>query len=126
MQVQSYRNLEVWQRARKLVTEIYRLTEAFPTSERFGLIAQMRRAAVSIPSNIAEGWGRHYPAEFTQFLRTANGSRVELETQLILSTDLGFSTETDLTPLLEQTTILGKQLLSLERRLKGRMENGER
>ena len=120
MPIQSYQELEVWQRARSLVKAVYRLTDTFPASERFGLTAQMRRAAVSIPSNIAEGWGRHYPAEFIQFLRTANGSRVELETQLILSQDLALMDEASLTHLLNETTILGKQLLTLERSLNSR------
>lgn len=118
MQVQNYQDLDIWQRSRVLVTAVYRITSNFPQTERFGLVSQMRRAAVSIPSNIAEGWGRHYRAEFIQFLRVANGSRAELETQLMISTDLGFMTQEMLMPLLETTTILGKQILALERSLK--------
>jgi four helix bundle protein len=119
MPIHSYQDLDVWQRSRQLVKAVYQLTETFPRHEQFGLTSQMRRAAVSIPSNIAEGWGRHYPAEFIQFLRIANGSRTELETQIILSSDLELIPENHLTSLLNETTILGKQLLALERSLKG-------
>lgn len=77
----------------------------------------MRRAAVSVPSNIAEGWARHYPAEFIQFLRKANGSLAELETQFTLSKDLEFLTLTDVTPVLQETQILGRQILALEKSL---------
>jgi four helix bundle protein len=79
------------------------------------MTSQIRRAASSIPANIAEGWGRHYPAEFIQFLRRANGSRTELETHLLLSADIDLCTLPHVQPLLEESEILGKQLLSLER-----------
>ena len=81
------------------------------------MVSQLRRASISVPSNIAEGWGRRYTAEFVQFLRKANGSRTEVETQLILSTDLGFLTSDSLDTILRQTTLLGKKMLSLERSL---------
>jgi four helix bundle protein len=81
------------------------------------MTAQIRRAATSIPANIAEGWGRHYPAEFVQFLRKANGSRTELETHLIVSVDVELCPEKAIQPLLAELTILGKQLLALERSL---------
>jgi len=117
MQVKDYRELEVWQRGRNVAKAAYLLTRAFPREELYGMISQIRRAATSIPANIAEGWGRHYPAEFIQFLRMANGSRTELETHLILSVDAGLSKETDIQPLMQELTILGKQLLALERSL---------
>lgn len=117
MAINDYRDLEVWQLGRSLAHNIYALTRDFPESEKFGLVSQLRRASVSIPSNIAEGWGRHYTAEFVQFLRKANGSRTEVETQLILSTDFGFLTCESLNTLLQQTGLLGKKLLSLERSL---------
>jgi four helix bundle protein len=123
--INDYRDLEVWQLSRKLVKEIYRLTRQFPDEERYSLTSQMRRAAVSIPSNTAEGWGRHYTAEFIQFLRKANGSRTELETQLILSQDLELATPQQVEPLLLQTNLIGRKLLNLERSLKKRMEEGE-
>jgi len=85
-----YRDLLVWQKGIALVKEVYTLTREFPDEERFGLISQMRRAAVSIPSNIAEGQARHTTREFIQFISHAEGSLAELDTQMVVSTDLGF------------------------------------
>ncbi|MDP3940908.1 MAG: four helix bundle protein [bacterium] len=90
MYLKSYKELIVWQKAMQLVKVIFLLTESFPKSELFGLVSQMRRAAISIPSNIAEGYGRHSSKEYSQFCSVANGSALELETQLLLSGDLGF------------------------------------
>lgn len=87
--VKSYRDLVAWQRARELVKEVYLLTALFPAGERFGLVSQMDRAAVSIPSNIAEGYGRSTTQDYLKFLRIARGSAYELETQLVLAVDLG-------------------------------------
>ena len=120
--INDYRDLEVWQLGRSLAKTIHQLTKTFPPEELYGLVSQMRRAAVSIPSNTAEGWGRRYTAEFIQFLRKANGSRTELETQLILSCDFDYLTPTQLEPLLEQTALLGKKLENLERSLEKRRE----
>ena len=117
MPIESYRDLEVWRRGREIAKVVYLLTKTFPREELYGMISQIRAAAVSIPANIAEGWGRHYPGEFTQFLRTANGSRTELETHLIVSADVGLCSEEAIRPLLEECAILGKQLLALERSL---------
>jgi four helix bundle protein len=86
----SYKDLIVWQKGIELAKLIYSLTQAFPSEEKFGLIAQMRRAAVSIPSNIAEGQARHTTGEFVQFISHAEGSVAELDTQLILSIELEF------------------------------------
>jgi len=83
--LQSYKQLTVWQKAIDLASEIYRLTDKFPKQEQYGLTSQMRRAAISIPSNIAEGYKRRHRAEYLQFLSIANGSAAELETQLILA-----------------------------------------
>jgi four helix bundle protein len=80
--VNSYKDLKVWQKSMDLVTEIYNLTEKFPKSETYGLIAQMQRSAIAIPSNIAEGQKRNYSKEFLQFLYISYGSGAELETQL--------------------------------------------
>jgi four helix bundle protein len=91
----DYKELEVWQRAIALVADIYRLTASFPESEKFGITNQMRRASVSIPSNIAEGSARHHANDFIHFLRIADGSAAELETQLIISEKLEFSTDTE-------------------------------
>ena len=91
--VKSYRDLSAWQKARLLVKEVYLLTAAFPVGERFGLVSQMNRSAVSIPSNIAEGYGRATTQDYLHFLRIARGSAYELETQLVLAQDLGLCTE---------------------------------
>lgn len=84
MKIRSYRDLIVWQKSMDLVTEIYKLTRQFPKSETYGIAQQMQRAAVSIPSNIAEGYKRNHLPEYIQFLSIANGSGAELETQLEL------------------------------------------
>jgi four helix bundle protein len=88
---QNYKDLVVWQKGIALAKAIYQLTSRFPAEEKFGLVAQMRRAAVSIPSNIAEGQARHTTGEFIQFISHAEGSTAELETQLILGVELGFT-----------------------------------
>ena len=85
----GYRDLLVWQKGIALVKEVYVLTRGFPDDERFGLVSQMRRAAVSIPSNIAEGQARHTTGEFVQFISHAEGSLAELDTQVRISTGLG-------------------------------------
>jgi four helix bundle protein len=86
----SYKDLVVWQKGVALAKLVYQLTKSFPSEEKFGLVAQMRRAAVSIPSNVAEGQARHTTGEFVQFISHAEGSVAELDTQLILSIELGF------------------------------------
>jgi four helix bundle protein len=97
----SYNQLEVWKKARVLVCEVYRLTGRFPKEELYGLTSQLRRAAESIPSNIAEGCGRQYKKETIQFQFIARGSQYELETELYLAFDLGFISEDELTKILE-------------------------
>jgi four helix bundle protein len=87
---QSFRDLLVWQRAMQLTVAIYRLTQEFPREEIYGLTSQIRRAAVSVPSNIAEGQARLNPAEFRQFLGIARGSVCEVQTQLEIARALGF------------------------------------
>ena len=93
--IKSYRVLEIWQRSKKFAVDIYRATENFPRAELYGLGSQMRRAAVSIPSNIAEGFRRQSTKEKIQFLHIAYGSGAELETQLEMSNDLGYIKEYD-------------------------------
>ena len=88
---QNYKDLVVWQKAIALAKAVYQLTASFPAEEKFGLVAQMRRAAVSVPSNIAEGQARHTTGEFIQFISHAEGSTAELETQLILSVELALT-----------------------------------
>lgn len=89
----KFKELKVWQKAMELVKETYLVTHQLPKSEQFGLISQINRCAVSIPSNIAEGAGRNSSKEFLHFLSIANGSAYELETQLLLIIDLGFLDE---------------------------------
>jgi four helix bundle protein len=88
--LQSYRELTVWQKGMELANTVYRLTQQFPREETYGLAAQMRRSAVSIPSNIAEGYGRLGPKEYRQFLSLARGSNFELQTQFEIARSLGY------------------------------------
>lgn len=90
---ESYKELVVWQRSVQLALAVYKLTSSFPTSERFGLTNQLRRASVSIASNIAEGYGRSTKGEYILFLGHARGSNFEVQTQLIISAGLGFGKE---------------------------------
>jgi four helix bundle protein len=92
MPVLHYRELIAWQRGMDLVEAVYRLSACFPTDERFGLTNQIRRAAVSVPSNVAEGQGRGIGGEFAHHLRIANGSRQEVETQALIAVRLGYVT----------------------------------
>ena len=91
---QNFKNLVAWQRSMDLVIEIYEVTEKFPRQEIYGLTSQLRRAAVSIPSNIAEGQARFSKKEFKHFLRNAKGSLAEVQTQVAIATRLGFILET--------------------------------
>ena len=93
--IKSYKDLIVWQKSIELVKEIYRITEMLPKSEIYALISQMRRAAISVSSNIAEGYGRRSLKEYVQFYSIAYGSALELETQLLISKELQFITEKD-------------------------------
>ena len=86
--IDSCQELEVWQKAVTLVTEVYQITRTFPREEIYGLTSQLRRAAVSIPANIAEGWGRNTTRDYIQFLRVARGSLLELETHLVIAGNL--------------------------------------
>ena len=107
----------MWQKGISLVKKIYQLTQRFPDTERFGLVSQMRRAAVSIPSNIAEGQARHTRKEFIQFLSHSEGSVAELETQVILGVELGYCAIADTHEITGLTTELSKMLDSLRRKL---------
>lgn len=89
-EIKTFRDLIAWQRSMQLAKDVYKATAAMPDSERFGLTAQMRRAAVSVPSNIAEGHGRLSLSDYVRFLRTSRGSLMELQTQLLLAEDIGF------------------------------------
>jgi four helix bundle protein len=110
---ESYRDLIAWRKAMDLVTQIYRATRAFPRDELYGLTNQLRRAAVSVPSNIAEGQARFSRKEFHHFLSHARGSLVELETQLIIAQNLEYLTPQQAQPLLAKASELGKILNGL-------------
>ena len=88
--LKNYKDLIVWERSYQLCLEIYKITKAFPKEERYGITSQIRKAAVSIPSNIAEGYGRKTTREYIRFLYIAYGSNCELETQILLSGDLSY------------------------------------
>lgn len=111
--VQSYRDLIAWQTSMDLVVEIYSSTQSFPRAETYGLISQLRRAAVSIPSNIAEGHDRLSTGEFKQFLGHARGSLVEVETQILISQRLGSLEPGQSSNLLKRTTEIAKILNGL-------------
>jgi four helix bundle protein len=110
--LKNYKELKVWQKAYQLCLEIYRVTRKFPKEEIYGLTSQIRRAAVSGPSNIAEGYGRKTKGEYIQALYVAYGSNCELETQMLLSGDLGFVRREDLSR-------LQQEIGDVERMLKG-------
>ena len=115
---QNQSELTVWRKSIDLVVSVYHLTESFPDNERFGLTNQMRRAAVSIPSNIAEGHARKGDIEFSRFLKIAYGSSAELETQLVIAKEIQFILEKDSIKLSEQITEIRKMLNSLITTLK--------
>ena len=115
--IKEYRDLDAWQLAMQIVVSIYRITRAFPAEEKFGLVAQLRRAAVSIPSNIAEGHSRIGAAEFRRFVSIARGSIAEVETQISLSVALGFVPNDAITSLSSDLQRLSKMLFGLYRSL---------
>ncbi len=116
-EIKTFRDLVAWQKAMQLAREVYKATSSMPDSERFGLTSQMRRAAVSIPSNIAEGHGRQSLPDYIRFLKTSRGSLMELQTQLLLAQDLSFIRTTgELTDTLSETDrVLQGLIRSLER-----------
>jgi len=113
----GYQDLLVWQKGILLVKHIYKLTRDFPSEEKFGLTSQMRRAAVSIPSNIAEGQARHTTREFIQFISHAEGSNAELNTQLIIAVELDYCTKADARSAFELMGELKRMLNALRRKL---------
>ncbi|MFT5876437.1 MAG: four helix bundle protein [Salibacteraceae bacterium] len=115
----THKDLEVWKLSLDLVVSIYDLTKMFPDDEKYGLTSQMRRAAVSIPSNISEGAGRSSTKEFIRFLDIATGSLSELETQLIIVIRLGFIKKQNL--LDEEIVIIQKMLFKLKESLKRKL-----
>ena len=113
----DYKDLLVWQKAMDLVVSVYEITKAFPHEERFGLTNQVRRAAVSIASNIAEGQGRRTNPDFARFLRMANGSRQEVETQLLIAARLKMLDEVAVIAIHDQLIEIGRMISGLLSRL---------
>ena len=113
-----HHNLEVWKRSLNYVTGIYKITANFPVDEKFGLVSQMRRAAVSIPSNIAEGAARNSKKEFINFLHIAQGSAAELETQIFISRNLDFVTQSQADPLLKELEEISRMIIGLQKSLR--------
>ena len=113
----NLKELKIWNRAIDLAVDVYKATSPFPTDERFGLISQSRRAAVSIPSNIAEGAGRNSVKEFNNFLGIANGSSYELQTQLVIANKLAILESEILDPLLAQIDELQKMTYGFQQML---------
>ncbi|SHH51664.1 four helix bundle protein [Fibrobacter sp. UWH9] len=113
----SYKDLVVWQKAMDLSVAVYQVTKSFPKEELFGMVSQMRRAAVSIASNIAEGEGRKSKNEFAHFVSIAMGSKAELETQVTLCERVGLCSDTESQNLLSMLDEIGKMLASLKTRL---------
>ena len=118
----SYRDLIVWQRSMDLAESCYKITAAFPKEELYGLTSQIRRAAVSVPSNIAEGNGRENTGAYIQFLRISQGSLKELETQLLLASRIGITAQDRSGLVLEECEEIGKMLRSLIRSLQSKIE----
>ncbi len=116
-QIDSYRDLKVWQRAMDLTQLIYELTRSYPGEERFGLTAQTRRAATSVPANVAEGYGRSSKGAYLNFLRIAQGSLKETETHLLIAVRVGLTTEAAAAEALGLADELGKMLRGLILRL---------
>jgi len=116
---QSYRDLLVWQKSMALAKEIYTITAGFPSEEKFGLISQMRRATVSMPSNIAEGQARNTTGEFVQFISHAEGSLAELDTQLTLAVELSFLSAENAGHCMDSIAELRRMLNGLRRAVSG-------
>jgi four helix bundle protein len=123
---QSFRELIAWQRAMQLVTEIYRVTESFPGKEMYGLTSQLRRAAVSIPSNIAEGQSRHSHREFMRFLSISRGSIAEVQTQLQIAQNLAYVDTTQAQELATQASDVCRLVNALYAAIERRTMNEER
>lgn len=121
-QIRTHRDLLIWQKSMLLVTEIYRKSQRFPTQEQYGLTSQIRRAAVSIPSNIAEGFGRQSTGDYIRFLNIAVGSLFEVQTQIEIAFNLSFIPESDFTMIFESTREIDRMMSSLIQKLKIKKE----
>lgn len=113
----GYRDLLVWQKGIQLAREIYLLTRTFPAEKRFALTSQLRRAATSVPSNIAEGQARRTTGEFIQFIGYAEGSLAEIDTQLVIATEVGLANSKSVVPIDDRVQELRRMLNALRRKL---------
>jgi four helix bundle protein len=121
MAVQSYRELEVWQVAMELAVKCYEETRAFPREEIFGMTAQIRRAAASVPANIAEGQGRQHTKEFLHHLSIARGSLMEMETHVILIQRVGLLSDKSMAELLQLSERISRMLTALRKALEAKL-----
>ena len=121
--INSYRDLQVWQRAMDVAVVCYEVTRDFPKSETYGMASQIRRASVSIPANIAEGYGRDSTGNFVTFLRISQGSLKELETHLLLCVRVGLSEQATIDPLLKECDELGRMLRAYIRSIQRSVES---
>lgn len=119
--INSYKDLKIWQNGIELVEVIYKVTNSFPQSELYGLTSQIRRSAVSVPSNIAEGWGRGYNVNFLHFIKIARGSLYELETQLIIGNKIKLITIEDFEKIQNLILIESKMINSFISTLKNKL-----
>jgi four helix bundle protein len=123
MKVESYRDLKVWKGAMDLVVESYRIAKQLPVTESYGLISQIQRAAVSVPANIAEGYGRCHLGEYLHHLSIAYGSLMELETHLLLTVRLSYLATAEVEAVLSLAAEVGRMLNGLQRSLKSKQTN---
>ena len=124
MAIQSFRDLEVWKVAMDLAAECYKVTKTFPKDELFGMTSQIRRAAASIPANIAEGQGRDHTKEFLNFLSIARGSHMEVQTHLLLAQRVGLLNEADLQSLLTLCERISQMISRLRQALEKKVNRG--
>ncbi len=115
--IKTFRDLRIWQEGIKLVKGIYQLTKKFPKDEKYGLTTQMRRASVSVPSNVAEGFRRNYKKEFKQFLNIALSSLAELETQIVISKELNYINVSQEEPFLKDIDYISRMITTLKGKL---------
>ncbi len=115
--ISHFRELEVWRRGMDVVEAVYRVSAGFPKAEVYGLASQVRRAAVSVPSNIAEGHPRASTKEYLNHVSIAQASLAEMETQLEIASRLGYTNQADLEPVFEESAVLGRQMYSLRNAL---------
>ncbi|GDX98953.1 four helix bundle protein [Phycisphaerae bacterium] len=119
-EIRSHRDLVAWQKAMELASDVMQFTKSLPVEERFGLVSQLRRACVSVPSNIAEGYGRGTTADYIRFLRTARGSLYEIDTQALLCVRFAYVSQSTYDAILERVNECGRILAALIRSLEDR------